>query len=115
MGPYEVLERSDKYFTLQVGSRQDRVSIDRLKVALVDKDQPVQVAQPPKRGRPPTKNLSHSAQGFSESKDSKRLKTQQQSSDGPQIVQSPFSARPTYAEITTRSGRATKAPDKYTY
>ena len=115
MGPYEVLERSDKYFTLQVGSRQDRVSIDRLKVALVDKDQPVQVAQPPKRGRPPTKNLSHSAQGFSESKDSKRLKTQQQSSDGPQIVQSPFSTRPTYAEITTRSGRATKAPDKYTY
>ena len=103
MGPYEVLKKSDKYFTLQIGSRQERVSIDRLKVALLDKDQPVQVAQPPKRGRPLTKNDSASIDI--------------QSSSGPQDNQSNDNqppTRPTYAEITTRSGRATKAPYKYT-
>ncbi len=31
VGPYEVLERTDKYFWLAVGSREETVSIDRLK------------------------------------------------------------------------------------
>jgi hypothetical protein len=31
VGPYEVLERSDKYFRLAVGGREETVSIDRLK------------------------------------------------------------------------------------
>ncbi len=31
VGPYEVLERTDKYFRLAVGSREETVSIDRLK------------------------------------------------------------------------------------
>ncbi len=31
VGPYEVLERADKYFRLAVGGREETVSIDRLK------------------------------------------------------------------------------------
>ena len=107
-GPYEVLERSDKYFKLQIGSRQDKVSIDRLKVALVDQDNPVQVAQPPKRGRPSTKNNSTNLDVQNHSSSKQTLE------HGNQMVQNPQPSRPTYAEITTRSGRATKAPDKYT-
>jgi hypothetical protein len=52
-GPYAVIGRSDKSFTLQMGAREDNVSIDRLKVAYVDDTLPVPVAQPPRRGRPP--------------------------------------------------------------
>ena len=35
-GPYEVLDRSEKYFRIQIGDRQDTVSIDRLKPVLSD-------------------------------------------------------------------------------
>ena len=52
-GPYEVLQRSEKSFILQVGNRQETVSIDRLKPANLDSSQPPKVAQPPRRGRPP--------------------------------------------------------------
>ncbi len=31
VGPYEVLERADKFFRLAVGGREETVSIDRLK------------------------------------------------------------------------------------
>ena len=113
MGPYEVLERSDKYFTLQVGSRQDRVSIDRLKVAIVDSDGPVQVAQPPKRGRPPTKN-NNSSSGVPSSSGPQDAQQPSPSHQCQMVPKSP-AIRPTYAEITTRSGRATKAPYKYTF
>ena len=51
-GPYAVLHWSDKFFTLKVGTREDNVSIDRLKAAYTEHDVPVQVAQPPRRGRP---------------------------------------------------------------
>ena len=49
-GPYKVLTRGPKFFTLQVGSRQDSVSVDRLKPCLA---QEVTAADPPRRGRPP--------------------------------------------------------------
>ena len=86
-GPYEVLERRDKYFTLQIGTRQDNVTIDRLKVALVDNDLPVTVAQPPRRGRPPRPGT-------------------------PEPTPEPLPTQPTYAEIT-RSGRQVKMPNRY--
>ena len=35
-GPYKVMARTDKYFTLDVNGRQDTVSIDRLKAAHLD-------------------------------------------------------------------------------
>ena len=51
-GPYKVLESGNKKFKIQIGSRQETVSIDRLKPAILDKDSPVKVAVPPLRGRP---------------------------------------------------------------
>ena len=35
-GPYKVLKRGDKYFTVEVRGKQDVVSLDRLKPALMD-------------------------------------------------------------------------------
>jgi hypothetical protein len=50
-GPYLVLERSLRFFKLQVGTRQDTVSTLRLKPCRSPPD--VQPAVPPRRGRPP--------------------------------------------------------------
>ena len=47
VGPYEVISKHEKYYTLQMGSRQEKVSVDRLKAAVVDQQLPVPVAQPP--------------------------------------------------------------------
>ncbi len=52
VGPYEVLERADKYFRLAVGGREETVSIDRLKPHLGVG--PFSAALPAARGRPPT-------------------------------------------------------------
>jgi hypothetical protein len=49
-GPYAVLERGEKVFRLQVGDREEAVSVDRLKPHTGA--EPVQPAAPPKRGRP---------------------------------------------------------------
>ena len=51
-GPYAVIAREEKWFDIQVGTRTERISIDRLKVAHVAPGD-VKVAQPPLRGRPP--------------------------------------------------------------
>ena len=51
-GPYLVLERSLRFFKLQVGTKQDTVSTLRLKPCRSPPD--VQPAVPPRRGRPPT-------------------------------------------------------------
>ncbi len=51
-GPYLVLERSLRFFRLQVGTRQDTVSTLRLKPCRSPPD--VQPAVPPRCGRPPT-------------------------------------------------------------
>ena len=48
--PYRVLERRDKYFNLQLGSRTDVLSVDRLKPAF-SKD-PISAALPPVHGYP---------------------------------------------------------------
>ena len=52
-GPFRVITRSAKHFTLDYGGKHDNVSLDRLKAAHVDPSSPVQVAFPPRRGRPP--------------------------------------------------------------
>ena len=49
-GPYLVINRQSKYFHLQIGSKQDVVSIDHLKP--VFSDAPVTPVIPPPRGRP---------------------------------------------------------------
>ena len=44
--PFHVLERGSKFFKIDIGGKADSVSVDRLKPAHLDPDQPVQVAQP---------------------------------------------------------------------
>ena len=51
-GPFKVIKAGEKTFEVERGNRTDIISIDRLKPAHVDVDQPVQVALPPPRGRP---------------------------------------------------------------
>ena len=53
-GPFRVIAPGEKTFKIDRGGKQEIVSIDRLKPAHLDLDQPVRVAQPPRRGRPPT-------------------------------------------------------------
>ena len=50
-GPYLVLSRGPKFFTIDLGGRQETVSVDRLK-PVIGTDQ-VQPTPPPRRGRPP--------------------------------------------------------------
>ena len=58
-GPYRVIEHGDKTFIVDMGGRQETVSIDRLKPAHVDVTAPVPLALPPRRGRPPTRVQQH--------------------------------------------------------
>jgi hypothetical protein len=51
VGPYEVLDRADKFFLLAVGGREETVSIDCLNSHLGTG--PFSVALPAARGRPP--------------------------------------------------------------
>merc|ERR1712051_255198 len=114
-GPYAVIDSNDKFFTLQMGNKQDTVSIDRLKEALVEEDgSPVPVAQPPKRGRPPLQTPSPNA--ADPLPVAAGLNDAHQSSPSPTPTPTPsptppttpsVSGRPTYAEVTTRGGRNT--------
>jgi hypothetical protein len=51
-GPFCVLEKSEKVFRVQMGSREEVIAVDRLKA--YEADGPTsEVAAPPRRGRPP--------------------------------------------------------------
>ena len=52
-GPFRVLEAGPKSFVVDMGGKKERVSVDRLKPAHLIRDEPVELAQPPRRGRPP--------------------------------------------------------------
>ena len=52
-GPFRVLECGAKGLVVDVGGRPETVSIDRVKPAHVDVSQPLELALPPRRGRPP--------------------------------------------------------------
>ena len=54
-GSFRVIEHGTKTFKLEKGNRTDIVSVDRLKPAHLDLEDPVPVAQPRRRGRPPRK------------------------------------------------------------
>ena len=56
-GPYLVMERRSKFFRLQIGTKIDAVSLDRLKPVI--SDCPVVPAAPPPRGRPPLHLSKH--------------------------------------------------------
>ena len=54
-GPYVVLNPGDKTFLTNIGGRAECISEDRIKPAFFDPIQPVILAKPPPRGRPPSK------------------------------------------------------------
>ena len=54
-GPYLVIQRLSKFFRLQIGTKVDSVSLDRLKPVL--SDSPVIPVAPPPQGRPPLRQL----------------------------------------------------------
>ena len=51
-GPFKVISPGQKIFILEIGGKAETVSVDRLKPAHLDLDQPVRVATPKPRGRP---------------------------------------------------------------
>ncbi|KAJ8386952.1 hypothetical protein AAFF_G00161290 [Aldrovandia affinis] len=51
-GPYRVVETGDKTFIIDRGS-MEHISVDRLKTAHLDGERAVELARPPRRGRPP--------------------------------------------------------------
>ena len=123
-GPYEVIAKHDKYFNVKVGTREDRISVDRLKAAFTEDSAPVLVAQPPRRGRPPAKTIptpmvatpppptplpstsQHMAPPASSQQPRQPRKTPQ---EPPEQTPTP----PTYAEVTTRTGRTTRLPARF--
>lgn len=60
IGPFRVLETGDKACKIDMGGHLEYVSVDRLKPAHLDLDQPVRVALPPQRGRPRALVPAHS-------------------------------------------------------
>jgi hypothetical protein len=60
--PYTVQERGEKVFRLQVGDREEAVSVDRLKPHT--RAEPVQPAAPPKGGQPPGSAASSTTAAF---------------------------------------------------
>ncbi len=59
VGPFRVKERASKFFKLEVGGREEVVSVDRLKPHHLGKA-PVVAAQPPARGRPSKSSAAQS-------------------------------------------------------
>ena len=51
-GPFRVLQQGNKDLVVDMGGRPETVSIDRVKPAHVDVSRPLELAQPPRRGRP---------------------------------------------------------------
>ena len=76
---------------------KDKVSIDRLKPAYLDQFQPPQVAQPPRRGRPPKKqnNLSE----IPEVPEVQQEEVQQEA-----VQTRTVPDKPSYTETVTRRG-----------
>jgi hypothetical protein len=59
-GPYRVLRPGPKFFVLEVGGQQETVSVDRLKPHSGNTSP--DVAEPPRRGRPPRRPTSSSVE-----------------------------------------------------
>ena len=56
-GPFPVVSRHTKHFLLNIGGRQDKMSIDWLKLALLDHGTEITVAMRPKQGHPPKSSI----------------------------------------------------------
>ena len=51
-GPFKVIQPGPKTFIVDIGGRNETISVDRLKPACMDLGLPAEVAQPRRRGRP---------------------------------------------------------------
>ena len=78
--PYAVLTPEDKTFLIDIGGRAERISVDRTKPAFFDPFQPVILAKPPPRGRPPAGAIPHSHPS-----DSSTASKHQQAMSGPAV------------------------------
>ena len=58
-GPFRVLQHHPKAFVIDYGGRRETVSVDRLKPAHLDINEPVLVPQPRCRGRPQSRQVPH--------------------------------------------------------
>jgi hypothetical protein len=64
-GPYKVARAGPKCFLLEIGGRQEMVSVDRLKPHTGST--PPSAAEPPRRGRPPNRPPAASSSSSAES------------------------------------------------
>jgi len=93
-GPFKVVESGNKVFKINMGGRTETISIDRLKPAHLDIDQPVQVAHRRPRGRP------------------KMDRVQKCPLDMPQDLTQP-TLEITAGTTNTRSGREIRRPGRF--
>lgn len=91
-GPYKVLKRKDRFFTLDIDGKRDQISIDRLKVAYVENQE----------------SLEESL-----SKSKSIVKGRIPSSVEKSAVQSSRTSTPTAPIRKTRSGRHVRFPERY--
>ena len=91
-GPYRVIETSDKFFTLDIKGRSEKVSIDRLKAAFVT----------PLTSPADDKRQSSSAEESSPS-----------GTSTDSMTVPPSSSPVTHPETSTRSGRISRLPTRF--
>ena len=78
-GPFRVIQPGDKFFKLQVGDREENVSVDRLKPRFLDDSEPIALAVPKRRGRRRRSPTRRSSQSRSPKKEDDHLSFTRQS------------------------------------
>ena len=103
-----------------MGTKEDNVSIDCLKAAHVDDTLPVPVAQPPRRGHPPT--VPAAQREVPELPGPLLVHTMPTTNPLPVPMMPPTTQlsvlvpqvpKPTFAEVNTHAGRTTKLPHRF--
>ena len=113
-GPFRVLGKGPKSFKLQLGTRTDIVSIDRLKPAITEGE--VEVALPPRRGRPPNSIVNLDPQGSQQTQIQNTLPVPVQAGNSTAKTTTIVPEnKPSYAEVTSRCGRTIKPPNRLMY